>query len=76
MILFLYMYVKRLENDLHLYVTYLFLFQMKVITLVLVCYLIFSAGNAEDTVSFCILHTSNSEPSNAAMHFNNLDCIV
>lgn len=69
-------FLKRLENDLHFYVTYLYLFQMKVITLLLVCYMLFSARNAEDTVSFCILHTSNSEPSNAAMHFNNLDCIV
>lgn len=66
-----FLYVKRLKNDLHLYVTYLYLFQMKVITLLLVCYMLFSAENAEDTVSFCILHTSNSEPSNAAMRFNN-----
>lgn len=72
----LFLYVKRLENDLHLYVTYFYLFQMKVITLLLVCYMLFSAGKAEDTVSFCILHISNNEPSNAAMHFNNLDCIV
>lgn len=62
----LFLYVKRLQNDLHFYVTYLYLFQMKAITLLLVSYMLVSAGNAEDTVSFCILHTSNSEPSNAA----------
>lgn len=49
---------------------------MKVIILFLVCYMLFSVGNVEDMVSFCILYIFNSEFSNVVMYFNNLDCIV
>lgn len=72
----LLLYVKRLENNLHLYLTCVYLSQMKVITLLLVCCMLFSAGNAVNTVSFFILNNYNNEPSNVAMHLNRLDCIV